>query len=157
MLRHHIAKFVIGLASGAVAVNVITLLVNYVSRGKWLPCSPELISNMGYAKALILQTVLGGLFGMFALGGTFVYDIEKWSLLRASLSHCLLVLITFITVGLVLDWLSFDLIPILIMSGAIILVYTLIWLVMYMCWKREIHEMNSLMEEYKKHTSKDLD
>ncbi len=157
MNRHQIAKLVTGLVSGAAAVNIITLLINYSLRGQWLPCMPELINNMGQSRAVILQTVLGGLFGMVALGGTCVYDIEKWSLLRASLVHCLLILITYINVGLVLYWLSFHIIPILIMSGIIILVYALIWLVMYTRWKREIREINMLVEKYKKEFPEEYD
>ncbi|HHT24115.1 MAG TPA: DUF3021 domain-containing protein, partial [Clostridiaceae bacterium] len=38
----------------------------------------------------------------------------------------------------------------LIMTGIIIVVYALIWLIMYVAWKREIKELNRLTEEYKK-------
>ncbi len=152
MRKRLIIKSLIGLAAGAVAAHILTLLINYFTMGEWLICMPELTEDFGTARAIILQTVLSGLFGMVALGGMCVYDIEQWSLLRASVIHCALILITYLIVGLILYWFSFDLITILIASGIIIFVYFMIWLVMYTIWKKGIREMNTLMEEYKKQT-----
>lgn len=113
---------------------------------------PELTEKLGLAGAVIVQTLLGAIFSMIAFGGMCFFDIEKWSLLQASMAHCALILVAYIAVGLLLHWFSFDIIPILIMAFMIILVYALIWLIMYVLWKREIREMNRLAEEYKKGT-----
>ena len=150
MKKRLIAKSLIGLVVGALVAHVITILVNYLGRGQFLICMPELTERFGFAGAVIVQTVLGALFGMLALAGTCLFDIEKWSLLRASVWHCVLILLTYIVIGLLLHWFSFHIIPILIMSGAIIFVYALIWLIMYIGLKREIKELNRLTEEYKK-------
>jgi hypothetical protein len=150
MKRQQISKPVIGLVSGSVIVHILTLLVNYFSRGEWLLCMPELVESMGWSRAIIMQTVLGGLFGMVSYGGTCFFDIEKWSLLRASLVHCLSILITDLIVGGILHWFSFHLISILIVSGSVILIYILIWLALYSHWKRQMREMNTLTKKYKK-------
>ncbi|NLJ70841.1 MAG: DUF3021 domain-containing protein [Clostridiaceae bacterium] len=152
MKKRLIARSLIGLVVGALAAHVITLLVNYLGRGQFLVCMPGLTEKYGLAGAVIVQTILGALFGMIALGGTCLFDIEKWSLLRASMAHCALILVTYIIVGLLLHWFSFHIIPILIMTGIIVLVYALIWFIMYVAWKREIKELNRLAEEYKKNT-----
>lgn len=152
MRKRLIIKSLIGLAAGAAAAHILTLLINYFTMGEWLICMPELTEDFGTARAVILQTVLSGLFGMVALGGMCVYDIEQWSLLHVSVMHCALILITYLIVGLILYWFSFNLITILIVSGIIILVYFMIWLVMYTIWKKGIREMNTHMEEYKKQT-----
>ena len=34
------------------------------------------------------------------------------------------------------------------MAGIIIVAYALIWVIMYLIWKKEIREMNRLTEEY---------
>lgn len=145
-----ISKALIGLVTGPLAAHVITLLVNYFSLGQYLVCMPELTDNLGLAGAVVAQTVLGAIFGMVAVGGMCFFEIEGWSLLRSSAAHCSLILVSFIIVGLQLRWLSFHLISILIMASIIFLVYTLIWLIMYVIWKKEIREMNRLAEEYKK-------
>ncbi|MGI6326759.1 MAG: DUF3021 domain-containing protein [Saccharofermentanales bacterium] len=146
------ARSLIGFVTGALVVHVITLLVNYFGRGQYLICMPKLTERFGPAGAIVVQTILAAIFGMVALGGMCLFDIEKWSLLRASVVHCALILFTYIIVGLLLHWFSFDIIPILIMACIIIFVYALIWLIMYIAWKREIRQMNRLAEEYKKGT-----
>lgn len=145
-----ITKSLIGLIVGALVVHVITLLVNYFSRDQFLVCMPELTERLGLAGAVVVQTMLAAIFGMIAFGGMCLFDIEEWSLLRASVVHCALILITNIVVGLLLHWFSCHIIPILIMTCIIIFVYALIWLIMYAVWKREIREMNRLADEYKR-------
>jgi hypothetical protein len=150
MKRLLIVRTLVGLVVGAIMAHIITLLVNYLGSGSWLICMPSLIEAIGFTKALVLQTVLGAVLGMLGLGGMCFFDIEEWSLLRATVAHCLLILITYIIVGLLLHWFSFHIIPILIMACIIILAYTLVWLIMYAKWKREIREMNLLVGKYKK-------
>lgn len=145
----------IGLSIGALLVHVITLLVNYFVRNKYLICMPALSESLGSSGAVIIQTVLGAVFGMVAIGGMCLFDIEKWSLLRASVVHCAFILVTYITVGLPLHWFSFDIIPLLIMAGIISSIYALIWLIIYVIWKREIRQMNCLAEEYIRDTDTD--
>ncbi len=156
MRKRLIARSLLGLLIGALVAHVMTLLANYFVRGQYLVCMPELTAKLGFTGAIILQTVLGALFGMVALGGTCLFDIEKWSLLRASVVHCALILVTYTIVGLLLCWLSFDIRPILIMACIIVFVYALIWLIMYVAWKREIRQMNLLVEEYKKDSDQSI-
>ncbi|MDI9470123.1 MAG: DUF3021 domain-containing protein [Bacillota bacterium] len=150
MKKRLLVRLLAGLVSGVFLVHVITLLVNYASLGQHLVCMPELTEKLGPDRAIVFQTILGAICGMVAHAGMCFFDIEKWSLLRASVVHCALILITFLPIGLQLYWFSFDLVAILIMAFAIILVYALIWLIMYIAWKRDIRQMNRLAEEYKK-------
>lgn len=148
MRKRLITKSLIGFVIGALVVHVITLLVNYFGSGQYLICMPELMERVGLVGAVVLQTFFGAIFGMVALGGMCLFDIEKWSLLRASMVHCALILVTYLTIGLLLHWFTFDIIPLLITSAIIVLVYALIWLIMFVIWKREIKKMNRLAEEY---------
>jgi MFS family permease len=143
-----IARSLIGFVAGALIVHVMTLLANYFSCGQYLVCVPQLTEKFGHTRAVVIQTVLGALVGMIALGGTCLFDIEKWSLLCASTVHCALIFITDMIVGLLLCWFSFKIKPILIMACIVVLIYALIWFVMYVIWKREIRQMNHLAEEY---------
>ncbi len=63
-------------------------------------------------------------------------------------AHCALILFTYLIVGARLHWFSLHVAPILIMAGIIIVAYALIWVIMYLIWKKEIREMNRLTEEY---------
>jgi hypothetical protein len=69
MKKRLIIRSLIGLVVGALAVHAITLFVNYISRGEILICMPELIEKLGLTKAIIVQTVLGALISMIAIGG----------------------------------------------------------------------------------------
>jgi hypothetical protein len=155
MRKRLIKKSLAGLVVGAIVGHLITLLVNYLSRGEFLICMPKLTESCGHTGAIVVQTLLSGIFGMISFGGMCIFDIEDWSLLRASTVHCMLILVSFLTAGLLLHWFSFDLIPILIMTGFIIVVYALIWLIMYAVWKVEIRQMNLLAQEYKKSADTD--
>lgn len=83
-----------------------------------------------------------------------MYDVETWSLLRASLVHCLLVLVSYIIVGLTLRWFAADAVSILIVAGMILAAYAIIWLCMYIAWKMEMRKMNALTEGYQKENLK---
>ncbi|MGI6616903.1 MAG: DUF3021 domain-containing protein [Saccharofermentanales bacterium] len=157
MKKRLIVRSLIGLAVGSLLAHIITILIIYFSRGEYLFCMPELTEKLGSVGAVALQTVLGAIFGMVAFGGMCFFDIEKWSLLRATVAHCSMILVTYIVVGLLLHWLPFKIEPILFMVGIIIVVYALIWLIMYIVWKIEIRQMNRLAEEYKKNTEIDED
>jgi hypothetical protein len=146
-------RSLLGFVIGAAAVHLFTLAIGYFAYGQWTLCAPGLIDALGETGAIALQTALGALFGMIALGGMCVYDIETWSLLRASLVHCLLVLVSYLIVGLILRWFSADAASILIVSGIILAVYAVIWLCMYIAWKREMRKMNALTEAYRKERS----
>ncbi|MGI6315216.1 MAG: DUF3021 domain-containing protein [Christensenellales bacterium] len=148
-------KALIGFAIGTVAANVIALLMNYFNYGEWLVCVPELTESIGKTEAIFLQIFLGGIFGAVSVGGMCFFEIEEWNLLRSSVAHCGLIVGAYILIGLTLRWLLFDIRDILAAIAMIVLTYALIWLIMYASWKREIRQMNRLMEEYKKNSEKD--
>lgn len=150
MKNRLIIRSLAGLFAGALIGHIITLLVNCFGAGECSVCMPELIDRFGFSGAIALQTLVSGVFGMISVGGMCFHDIEGWSMLRSSVVHCLLILVNFIPVGIALYWFSFALIPVLIMSGAVIVSYLIIWLIMYILWKREMREMTILNEEYKK-------
>ncbi|MFY9130618.1 MAG: DUF3021 domain-containing protein [Saccharofermentanales bacterium] len=150
MKKRLLIRSLIGLVAGAMMAHLFTLLSNQLTKGVWLLCMPGLTEEIGFVGAVILQTVLGALFGAVAFGGICFFDIECWSLLRSSAVHCVTILVSYLTVGLILRWFSPHIIPILIMMAIIVLVYALILLFMYLGWKREMRKMNVLTEEYKK-------
>lgn len=150
MKKRLLIRSLLGFVVGAAAVHIFTPAISYFVFGEWALCAPELSDALGQTGAIILQTALGALFGMVALGGMCVYDVESWSLLRASLVHCLMVLVSYLITGLILRWFSADPVSILTIAGMILAVYTVIWLIMYAAWKMEMRKMNALTEAYRK-------
>ena len=79
-----VKKSLIGFVVGAFIGHLITLLVNHLSLGELLICMPKLTESCGQTGAVVVQTVFAGIFGMISFGGMCLFDIEEWSLLRAS-------------------------------------------------------------------------
>ena len=103
---------------------------------------PEDLLNRG---KLMAQLIGSGIYGAIAMGGSAVYEIERWSLLRATLTHYITTFASFFIVNFLLGW--FDgigaLIAFLCFSGA----YFVIWIIQYASWKREIRKINENLSE----------
>lgn len=98
---------------------------------------------------LALYIVLSGVLGAVNLGTTTIYSLEHWGLLRCTLTHFLIAMASFCTVGFALGWLSLREPVTLWMLPVCVMVYFIIWLVMYLCYRREIRRINRALERWK--------
>lgn len=146
-------KLALGFIFGAISGTLIVLLINTMSKSSYHIATPDLAEAIGTESAVILQTLLSGLYGLVCIGGTEFFRIEKWSLLRSTMTHLVCILVSFSTIGLILRWIRFDL-PSLLFLLFIAVAYFIIWIIMSIRWKRSIREMNSELEKYKKENSK---
>ena len=117
--------------------------------------SAALCAFDGYSKelflnppAFFLQIVGSGIFGAVANGGAIVYDIESWSLLKATVLHYILAIGGFVVTSLLLGWFGGTIL--LIMVGIMTLIYIGIWLFNYLIWKREIRKINEGLGKIRK-------
>lgn len=122
---------------------LISLVISWASGNDRL-VSDLLIQRVGsQAGALILDLVLSGFFGFLCMGGTVFYEVENWSLLKATILHCLLVIACFPPLALFLGWVSKPA-ELLIMTGVQTVCFFLIWLIMYLRYRAEVRELNEL-------------
>ncbi|HHX70117.1 MAG TPA: DUF3021 domain-containing protein [Gallicola sp.] len=149
MKRKLIIRIILGFIVGAIIGNLITLLVNLGYGEKASIVSPHQVEAIGKLWAIILQTILSGLLGVTGVGGIYFYDIESWSLLKSTIAHSLSILIGFIVVFPVLKWVPFTFWSCLIIAIIVSVVYALIWLIMYLIWKKEVEKMNEDLKSYK--------
>lgn len=98
---------------------------------------------------LALYIGLSSILGAVNLGTTTIYSLEHWGLLRCTLTHFLIAMATFSTVGFALGWLSLREPATLWMLPACVIAYFIIWLVMYLCYRREIRRINSALKRWK--------
>ena len=105
-------------------------------------------SSEGLAAALP-NLFMGGVFGAVAMGSSVVYDIEKWSLVRSTATHFLLLFSLYCLIGFFLNWFSLSSPLFWIIIAVMFVGYVLIWLVMYFVWKRKIRKMNDELEKLK--------
>lgn len=100
--------------------------------------------------AFVIQAVVSGLYGMIAVGGSAVYGIEEWSLLKCTAIHYISVIIGLFVTGFSLRWFYLsDIGSLLIMIPFMTVPYVIIWLVNFYSSKAQIQEINRELEKYK--------
>ncbi|HPN61299.1 MAG TPA: DUF3021 domain-containing protein [Bacilli bacterium] len=155
MKKKLIIRIVAGFIVGSFVGNLITFLVN-LGYGEGLSIvSPHQIEAIGLVLAIVLQSLFSGLLGVVSIGGICFYDIESWSLLKATIAHSVSVMIGFIIVFMVLQWVPFTLVSCLVIAASVLIIYALIWLIMYLIWKKEVEKMNKDLEIYQARESKE--
>ena len=103
ILRRALLGFLVGIAVG----NLIVIISGFITEGKILLFDSSLLEKTGSeAGAFLMQTLLSGLYGAIGMGGAIVYELEDWSLLKASVIHYLLSTLSFYPIALYLGWMS---------------------------------------------------
>ena len=115
--------------------------IAWLTGGK--PLLTQLSENPG---ALLVQTLVSGLYGAATMSGTLLYDVEHWSLAKSTLVHYLIVAVPYVPMALLLGW-SERAADILIVEAIQLVVFALIWLIMYTIFRRQIRELNKLREQ----------
>ena len=136
MIRRIILGFLLGTAIG----NLIAWFFgSYVSS--------MLVARMGSVPAAILvQSLVSGLYGSFALAGTLFYDIEQWSLTRSSVMHFLVIAVLYVPTAMFLGWAN-SATEILIVEGILLVAYFIIWLVIYLRYKKKVRSLNEMLNK----------
>ena len=88
----------------------------------------------------IFHLIGSGIMGLVGYGGAIVYDIESWSLGRATFTHYIVTFMTMFVISELLGWFSHDILFYVFLSFSA--AYTMIWLIEYFVWKKQIRQMN---------------
>ncbi|MBO4904347.1 MAG: DUF3021 domain-containing protein [Lachnospiraceae bacterium] len=143
----------IGFGLGVIAGTIIAAFTGTISHGgeTLYLCAPEFIEAVGDPlTAFTIQAVLLGIYGVLAMGGSAVYSIENWSILRCTVTHYLTVLTGIYVLAFSLRWFNItDTKAILIMFLIMTPPYFLIWLINYISYKSEISKINKELEDIK--------
>ena len=103
------------------------------------------------AGGLALYLALSGLLGAVGMGGTTIYSLEHWGLLRCTVTHFVITLLAYCAVGFTLGWLDLrEPVTLLLFLGYVI-AYFIIWLTMYIKYKRQIRHINEALKTWKAH------
>ena len=103
-------------------------------------------SEFNLAKSLP-DILLGGLPGAIAMGTVVIYDVEKWSILRATFTHFLVAMGVMVLACFVLKWFEPGSPAFWIMLGAELVAYFLIWLIMYLGYRGKVRKLNELLKQ----------
>ncbi|MCR5282862.1 MAG: DUF3021 domain-containing protein [Lachnospiraceae bacterium] len=138
--QRFLLKASIGFAAGVV-VDLIIHAAYIISGNSFL-----LAGSMDKTTALrfLLELFLAGVLGVVGNGGSVIYEIESWSILKATGTHFILAYGTFLAIGTINGWLTPGFTPEnIIVAGIVFAVYVMIWLIQYLVYKREVRDINN--------------
>lgn len=98
---------------------------------------------------LALHLAMSGVLGAVNMGSATIYSLEHWGVLRCTATHFCVSMSAMCLIGFSMGW--FDLnesVTLWILAGAVV-VYFIIWLVMYLSYKRQVRRMNAALKSWK--------
>lgn len=147
MLKKTLKLASIGFLMGMITGNMIAY---FTGGGSYALVSKALVARTGSeTAAIIVQTIISGIYGAITMGGVSFYEIEEWSLLRTALTHYSLCMITYIPVALLLGWIRPEafLTDYSYIAAGQTVTYIIIFVIMYVRYRFEVKELNRMIEE----------
>lgn len=148
MLKKTLKAAGIGFLLGIVIGDLIAFLTGNSDTGGITFASAKLLDMAGgnAVIAMLLQSLISGLYGAVCFAGMSFYEIERMPLAVATALHCALIVLLFIPIALLLGWVS-QIETQLIISGIQLVCFFIIWLIMYAGFKKQVKELNELQEK----------
>ncbi len=151
MKRKVLFRGLLGAPLGLAISTMITIIISLcVGDGRFYPVVPELTSSCGTElNAVLLQTACSLLYGASWGSASVIWEQERWSLLRQSGTHLLVVSLTSLPIAYVTYWMEHSVSGILIYFGTFFGIYLIIWLIQYGAVRRRVREMNESVRRQK--------
>ena len=102
---------------------------------------------IGMQPFMPLQFIGSGLYGAICFSGTIVYDIDGWSLLKATLTHFAVTFSSFLIINQILKWYPNEILFLVLLM--MVMGYALIWSIMYIKGKKQVEALNQKLERMK--------
>lgn len=141
--------FGVGVITG-VMITAFSATMTYADGSLWL-CSKELIEAVGNPLlAFTIQAIFSGIYGMFTIGGTIVYQMEEWGLVKCTVIHYLICMVGYDVLAFSMRWFSpSDIDVIVIMFISMSIAYFIIWLINFISYKKQLNVLNMELDELK--------
>lgn len=139
----------VGLAAGVVIGDLIALITGSLGGEGISLVSAAAKKAYGLVGAVLLQNILSGLLGAASVGGMLFYAEEKWGLAGATVLHFCVIYAVYALCAWLMGWLPPRPAAYLISFAAMAAVFAVIWLVMYLRWKKTVREWNEDLKKYK--------
>lgn len=142
IIKYAFTGFIIGMAVG----NIITIIESILIGGGYLIFPDLLMAKAGnMANALAIQTFMSGVHGAICFAGVFFYHFEEWSMTRIVITHYMLIMISFVTIGSWLGWISLSFVDIGMMAILLGIAYFIVWMIMYLRCLKEVNMLNDMI------------
>lgn len=136
LIKSALLRGILGFALGLPAGACILLLAD-----------PGALAGPAGRLAFILLS--DGIYGAVAMGASVVYDIERWSVTRATLTHLVITLGGLYILGFVQGWLARSIPGLIAPMLGFIAVYCVIWFVQCLSLRNRVRQMNRDLKAWK--------
>ena len=131
-----------------IAISTTIALAISLFFGSYSPVSPPLIDLMGgLMNAALFQYLASVALGFICGFGSAIWAVERWSLLRKTLIHFLLLTFTLLPISIACRWVAPSFISILIYFVVFAALYLIIWIDQYLIIRHKISKMNDRLYE----------
>lgn len=138
-------SFPIGIAIGYL-ISIFQSLM--WAEGYYSPCTPELVSAMGNEiNAVLLQTLLCGLLGVSFGGCSVIWQIERWSIVKQTGIHFLIVAAVMMPIAYFSYWMEHSVAGFLSYFAIFAAIFAVIWLVLFFTGRYHVSKMNEKLHK----------
>lgn len=149
MKKKLLIRCLLGAPIGVTVSLIITIIISLCTgHGEYYPAPHELMDFCGSEiTAVIIQLFCSLAVGAIGGGSSVIWDIEKWSLTKQTLIHFAVIVIPYVPISYVLNWMPHYLFGALGYVAAFIVAYIVIWLSIYLSIRAKIKKMNRHLRE----------
>lgn len=149
MKKKILVRSLVGAPVGLTICTVITIIFSLIyGNGEYYPVTHELKTMCrSEIQAVILQTVLGMVYGAMWGGASVIWEIENWSLLKMTLSHFVICSTASFPIAYCLQWMPHTLLGTFRFFGMFFAIYAIIWFSGYYAMKKQVEQMNNKLKE----------
>lgn len=137
-------RALIGAPIGVTISVIISIIISlFKGDGSYHAIPPQLTNVIGNEiTSFIVQTLCTMLYGAVWAGASAIWDNEKWSILRQTVTHLVVCSISSFPIAYFMQWMEHSLRGILCYCAIFLFIYAVIWFSQYSALKRRIDDLN---------------
>ncbi len=148
MKRTVLMRVLLGFPLGIAIGYIITIAISACYGTTYLPCTPSLAAELGSElSAVILQAVLCGILGAACAAASCAFQVERWSLAKATAVHFLVLSFSMLPIAYVSHWMEHTLSGVLCYFGIFVGIYVLIWFIQYLGIRARVRRINAKLQK----------
>ena len=133
------------------SVGISLFLSLRFGEGKYYPFAASLVFFTGSeVKAMLMQTILSGILGSVFGGMSFIWAIERWSILKQTAVYFLSVSIPMMGISYLLYWMEHSLNGFLLYFLIFVMVFFVVWLFNFAIYWFKVRRINQELDLEKK-------
>lgn len=151
MLKKMIRKSFSGALLGIFIGLVSSILFSYLSgSGFYYPSTPMFMERFtNQSTAMVVSLFLWSILGGFPSGAALIFEVTDWSITKMTVVNFIFCYGSFVSVALFSNWIKFDVLQIGTFTFLYIVIYVAIWLFIMNSVKKQLIEMNRMIQERK--------